>query len=79
MLEGKLGVSERCVRPGNPGVDGIVDRRQGRLGIVLGALGDAAEPQQVLGEVAELAGREHVAGQLAMDALRVRPLDPDRR
>jgi len=71
VLEGELGVGEHRVRAGNPGDDGFVNRSQGRDGIVVGALGDAAEPKHVLAEVAELAGREHVAGQLAMDALRV--------
>ena len=78
VLEGELGVSEHRVRPGNPGFDGIVQRRQGGCGIVLRNVGNTGDPQHVLGEVAELAAREHVAGQLAMHALRVGSLDPDR-
>ena len=79
MLEGELGVREHRVRPGNPGCDGLVERRQSRRGIVLRNVGNTADAKHVLGEVAELAGREHVAGQLAMDALRVGSVDPDGR
>jgi hypothetical protein len=79
VLEGELGVGEHRVRPGDPGFDGIVKRRQSGRGIVLRNVGNPADPQHVLGEVAELAGREHVAGQLAMDALRVGSVDTDGR
>jgi hypothetical protein len=79
VLEGELGIGEHRARPGHPGADGLVQRRQGGRGIVLRNVGNPADPKHVLGEVAEFAGREHVAGQLAMDALRVGPADPDRR
>jgi hypothetical protein len=79
VLEGELRISEERVRPGNPGCDGFVKRRQCRRGIVLRHVGNTADAKHVLGEVAELTGREHVAGQLAMHALRVGSLDPDRR
>jgi hypothetical protein len=79
VLEGELGIGEHRVRPGESGDDGIVDRCQGRRRIVLCNFDDAADPKHVLREVAELAGREHVAGQLAMHALRVGALNPDRR
>ena len=52
-----------------------MDGGQSRRGIVLCNVGHTADPKHVLGEVAELAGREHVAGQLAMDALRVGSVD----
>ena len=80
-----LGVPERQLGEREEGVRRRVGCDRGmqlgeRLGgILLGHRIKRVLTEQVVGELAERAGRQHVAGQLLVHRLGVEPLDPDRR